>query len=56
MEEDFHSKELLKQMFPTHEEERTIRIPLLLKLADVDLEDLQIIELVDRGLSNQRTS
>ncbi|MEM1746587.1 MAG: CRISPR-associated CARF protein Csa3 [Candidatus Nezhaarchaeales archaeon] len=53
LEEDLHSKELLKQMFPT-QEERTIRIPLLLKLADVDLEGLQIMELVGRGLKRAK--
>lgn len=49
LEEEEHSREAIRRMFPT-QEERTIRILSFVKLADVDLKGLQILELVNQGL------
>ncbi len=49
LEEDTRSRNVIRQLFPT-QESRVIKVPILVKLADVDYEDLLILETIARGV------
>jgi len=53
LEEDAQSRDVIRQMFPT-QESRVIRIPVLTKLADIDYEDLQILEKISSGIKRAK--
>lgn len=48
LEEDTRSRDAIRELFPT-QESRVIKIPVLLKLAEIDFEDLQILKEIESG-------
>jgi len=49
LEEDTRTRDVIRQLFPT-QESRVIKVPVLLKLAEVDYTDLQILKEVSNGV------
>ncbi|ADM27728.1 CRISPR locus-related DNA-binding protein [Ignisphaera aggregans DSM 17230] len=48
LEEDTKTRDIIRQIFPT-QESRVIRIPILLKLAEIDYTELQILKEIATG-------
>lgn len=53
LEEDIHSKDIIKQMFPT-QEQRIIKVPVLIKLTNIDSKDLTILEAIAQGIRKSK--
>ena len=48
LEEDTATRDIVRKMFPT-QESRVIRIPITVKLADIDAKDIEILKTIEKG-------